>query len=447
VVTTEATAPPQEGDAGMLVDRPLYMERIARYIDAPMVKVLTGLRRSGKSRLLELTAGLLRQRGVPAERILRLDFDALELEPLRSAAALNEHLKQVLPSEGRVYVLLDEIQEVAGWERLVNSLVAAGRTDVYITGSNSNLLSSELATYIAGRYITIEVWPLSFREHLAFTAQFPAREGQDYGDAPTAVGNDTAQFPVRVGRSAGNEAEFGRYLRRGGFPGIAVAGFNDTDARAATADIYRSTLIRDALTRRAVRDAELFERVAAFALDNVGNPFSARRVAACLKSQNRAVSHQTVANYLAALEEAFVLARVPRYDIRGKALLATEEKHYAGDHGLVQALFGYSDQRLPGLLENIVWAELRRRGWEVRIGKVGAAEVDFVADRQSDRLYVQVAVTVLASAETRRREYAPLEQIRDSFPKYVLTLDPAAGDRTNGIQHQRLPDFLLSDAY
>jgi predicted AAA+ superfamily ATPase len=310
--------------------------------------------------------------------------------------------------------------------------VAEGRADVYVTGSNSNLLSSELATFIAGRYISVEVWPLSFREHLAFAAAYPVR---DRGDAQ---GFDTAW---------GGGDEFTRYLRRGGFPGVAVAGFDDADARGAVMDIYRSALIRDALTRHAIRDTEMFERVAAFALDNVGNPVSARRVAAFLKSQRRSVNHQTVANYLAAMEEAFVLARVPRYDIRGKELLATQEKHYAGDHGLVHALFGYSDRRLPGVLENIVWAELHRRGYEVRIGKAGEAEVDFVADRGSERLYVQVATTILASEETRRREYSPLEKIRDSFPKYVVTLDPAAGDVTDGIRHQRVPDFLLSDAY
>jgi predicted AAA+ superfamily ATPase len=408
------------------------MERIARYVDAPMVKVLTGPRRAGKSRLLALTAHLLRERGVPENRIMHLDFDALELVDLRSAQALGRHIADVIPPDGRIYVLLDEVQEVTEWERLVNSLAASGRADVYVTGSNSTLLSSELATYIAGRYISIDVWPLSFQEHLAFTAAYP-REDVD--------GTATLADPGR------GDVEFTRYLRCGGFPGVAVAGFAEPDARAAVADIYRSTLIRDALSRYAIRDAEMFERVAAFALDNIGNPFSARRVAAFLKSQGRSVNHQTVANYLAALAEAFVVTRVPRFDIRGKALLATDEKYYVSDHGLVHALFGYSDQRLSGILENIVWAELRRRGWDVRIGKAGAAEVDFVADRHSERIYVQVSVTVLASPETRRREYAPLEQIRDSYPKYVLTLDPAAGDTTGGIRHQRIPDFLLDNTF
>jgi predicted AAA+ superfamily ATPase len=236
---------------------------------------------------------------------------------IASAQALHAYLAGVLPSEGRGYVLLDEIQEVPEWERLVNSLLAEGRTDVYITGSNSRLLSGELATYIAGRYVSIEVWPLSFGEYLAFGAAYSKRD----------------------------------------------------------------------------------------------------------TGPNRTIRHETVLNYLAALAEAFVISRVPRYDIRGRALLATAEKHYVGDHGIVHALFGYSDRRLPGVLENIVWLELRRRGYEVTVGKVGTTEVDFVARRQEDTIYVQVATTIAASAETRRREYAPLEAIADNYPKYVLSLD------------------------
>lgn len=406
-----------------LVDRPLYLDRIEAFIDSPVVKILAGLRRSGKSRLLELTAGRIRDRGVPAERVLHLNFDSLEWSHLRSAQALDSYISATLPADGRVYVLLDEIQEVEEWERLVNSLVAGGRADLYITGSNSRLLSGELATYIAGRYVSIDVWPLSFREYLDFTAAYSDR--------------DTSR----------TDEEFARFLRLGGFPGAHIVPFEEADARALVTDIYRSTLVRDVLTRHAIRDVDVFERVAAFALDNVGNPFSARRVADYLKSQRRAIRHETVLNYLSALAEAFVIARVSRYDVRGRALLATDEKHYAGDHGLVHALFGYSDRRLPGVLENIVWAELRRRGYEVTIGKVGAIEVDFVATRRDERLYVQVATTIAASSETRRREYASLEAIADNYPKYVLTLDPLAGDRTGGIHHLRISDFLLAGNY
>lgn len=405
-----------------LVQRPLYLNRIEPFIDAPVVKVLTGLRRSGKSRLLDLIAEVLRGRGVPADRILHLNFDALELASLASAEALHAYLRDVLPGEGRLYILLDEIQEVVHWEKLVNSLLAEGRADLYITGSNSRLLSGELATYIAGRYVAIEVWPLSFNENLAFAAAYSQRD------------------PSRI------DDEFTRYLTFGGFPGVHVVPLDEPDARQMVADIYRSTLVRDVLTRNAIRDADMFERVASFAIDNVGNPFSARRVSDFMKSQRRSIGHETVLNYLSALTEAFVISRVSRFDIRGRAMLATDEKHFVGDHGIVHALFGYSDKRLPGVLENIVWMELRRRGYEVTIGKIGAAEVDFVARRQDETLYVQVALTV-AAEETRRREYAALEAIADNHPKILLTLDPLAGGNIGGIRHLRIPDFLLSDEH
>jgi len=399
------------------------MSRIERYIDADVVKVLTGLRRSGKSRLLELVVKLLRDRDIPDNRIAYLNFDSLEWAHLASAEALDAYLTSSLPTDGRIYVLLDEIQEVAGWERLVNSLMASRRADVYITGSNSRLLSGELATYIAGRYVTIEVWPLSFSEFLAFSAAYSSRD------------------------TSNTDQEFNRFLRNGGFPGIHTAALDEAEVTSMVADIYRSTLVRDVLTRNAIRDTDMFARVAAFAIDNVGNPFSARRVADFMKSESRTVSHETVLNYLAALEEAFVISRVQRCDIRGRQLLATNEKHYAGDHGIVHALFGYSDQRLPGVLENIVWLELRRRGFDVKTGSLGSAEVDFVASRRDEVVYVQVATTIAASAETRAREYAPLQAIEDNYPKYVVTLDPAVGDNGNGIRHMRVPDFLLLENY
>ncbi|WP_210604249.1 ATP-binding protein [Brevibacterium oceani] len=404
----------------IVVDRPDYLKRIEAFIDAPVVKVLTGLRRSGKSRLLDLVVERLIERGIDSDRIVHLNFDSLEHASLASAEALNDHLKKALPATGPVYVLLDEIQEVANWERLINSLLVDGRTDLYITGSNSRLLSGELATYIAGRFVTIDVWPLSFREYLVFRQTFSAAN-LDHADA-----------------------EFARYLRLGGFPGVHMLPFDETDARSMIMDIYRSTLVRDVLTRNRIRDADMFERVAAFAIDNVGNPFSARRVADFMKSQRRSVSHETVLNYLAALEEAFVIARVPRYDLHGKSLLATDEKHFVGDHGIVNALFGYSDQRLPGVLENIVWAELKRRGYDVTIGRIGGAEVDFVGRRAEDVVYIQVAATI-ASEETYRREHGSLQAIADNHPKYVLTLDPITGGNDNGIRHRKIADFLLAD--
>ena len=406
-----------------LVDRPLYLDRIEALIGAPVVKVLTGLRRSGKSRLLELVADRLQSRGISSERIFHVNFDSLELVQFATAESLNALIKETVPAQGPVYILLDEVQEVRDWEKLVNSLIADGRFDISIPGSNSRLLSGELSTYIAGRYISIDVLPLSFAEYLAFGGAYSNRD------------------MTRI------DEEFERFTRLGGFPGIHVTPLDDQTSQQMVSDIYRSTLVRDVLTRNSIRDVDMFEKVSAFVIDNVGNPFSARRVAEFMKSQRRKVSHETVLNYLNALAEAFVVTRVPRYDVRGRALLATDEKHYLGDHGITSALFGDSRQRLPGVLENIVWMELRRRGYEVFVGRVGKAEVDFVARRQSEVIYVQVSVTIAASEETRRREYAPLEAIVDNYPKFVVTLDPFSGDNAGGIHQMKIPDFLLSDQY
>jgi predicted AAA+ superfamily ATPase len=405
-----------------LIDRPAYLDLMVGYLDKPVIKVLAGMRRSGKSSLLALLAARLEDRGVPPERIVHIAFDAMRFDALREAPALHERIVNETPKEGPVYVLLDEIQEVDGWERVVNSLLADGRFDVWVTGSNSKLLSSELATYIAGRYVALDVSTLSFAEHRAFEAASGAsREG------------DT-------------EESFWKYVRRGGFPGVAFAGFDDAQAARAIADVYGSILIRDVLGRHRFRSPEMLERVALFALDNIGNPFSARRVADFLKSQRLSLNHQTVGEYLRAFGEAFVLTRMPRFDLRGREILATSEKYYAGDHGLVNALFGYSPSRLPGLLENIVQAELHRRGFDVFVGKVGEREVDFVAQYQDRRVYIQVTTT-MAEATTRQRELAPLRALPDAYPKFVLSMDPLAGDVTEGIRHLRVPDFLLDPGW
>lgn len=402
-------------------DRPTYLAKLEGYVDTPFAKVVMGMRRCGKSALLSLFHDRLLSRGVAPERVIQLNFDLLENATLCEPDALNTYISSRLPDQGPLYVLLDEVQEVDRWERVVNSLIAAGRTDVYLTGSNSKLLSSELATYIAGRYVSIEISTLSFSEFLSFARQS--------GQGPDDI-----------------RAQFNRYLVRGGFPVLFSADYSEEQVRQLVSDIYASTLLRDVLTRKNIRSPELFERVALYALDNVGNTFSARRVSDFLKSESKSITHQTVADYLAALGEAYVLHKTPRFDLRGKTHLATQEKYYAGDHGLINALLGYSATHLPGILENIVQAELRSRGYQVSIGKLGENEVDFVAQRQDERLYVQVAASILDPA-TRQREYAPLLAIRDSYPKYVLTLDDLASGTTEGIRHLRIPDFLLTQGW
>lgn len=404
-----------------LVARPAYEQWIRGYVGTPVAKVLTGIRRSGKSSLLTSTADWLRHRSTP-DRVVHIDFDLLSTEPLRSSVALDAHLRAITPPDGPFAVLLDEVQEVDQWERLVNSLLAEGRADIYLTGSNSKVLSSELSTYITGRYVAIDVTTLSFAEHLEFTDHL---QGSDVSDI-------AGQFEV--------------YVRRGGFPGLYVAEYDDAQTQQLVSDIYRSILVKDILSRHPVRNVELFERVAAFAMDNIGSIVSARSISMFLKSQQRMLSHPTVAEYLSFLTQSYLLTKVPRYDLRGRALLATNEKYYAGDHGLVNALFGYSTDRLPGLLENIVGAEIARRGYRVMVGKQGETEVDFVGERADEKIYIQVCTTIL-DPTTRRREIAPLAAINDSYPKYVVTLDQMAGGNQDGIRHVWIPRFLLDQSW
>ena len=399
-----------------LFPRPAYLAAIRPFIDQPVIKVITGMRRCGKSSLLQLVARELGQRGVPQDAIIQLNFEDFTLNELTSAPALHQYVIAHLPAEGRGYVLFDEIQEVDGWEKVVNSLQATCDVDLYLTGSNSRLLSSELATYIAGRYVAIKAHTLSFAEYSAL--------------------DDTA---------AGMAALFDQYQRRGGFPGLIGSRLDDRQHYQAVKDIYESALLQDAVARRNLRNVDMVRRVAAFAIDNVGSPFSARSVSQFLKSQRRTLSVETVLSYLDALCEAFVLIKVPRLDLRGKALLTVNEKYYAGDHALIHATLGYNDARLPGVLENVVAMELLRRGYDLSIGKWGDQEVDFVADSGADRLYVQVTTSLNANPVTRDRELAPLLAIPDSYPKIVLSLDQHAGGNIQGVRHLWLPAWLAGE--
>ncbi|MDR1767102.1 MAG: ATP-binding protein [Propionibacteriaceae bacterium] len=399
-----------------IVERPEQLAAIEPFVGAPMVKVLTGMRRAGKSTVLRMVASRLKE-SLGADRVIELDFDALAFSPLTDGARLKTHLDEAMAEPGGYAVFLDEVQEVDGWEKVVNSLLAEGRCDIYVTGSNSKLLSSELATYIAGRYVAHEVRTLSFAEHL--------------------------DFAKHLGATADVNAEFERFLRWGGFPGTRVAPLGDDDVYRAVRDIYNSALLRDVLHRKAIRNPDMLERLAAFALDTTGSVVSAASIARYLRSQNRKIDPDTALGYVSALSEAYIVNKCHRYDIQGKQRLAVHEKYYPGDHGLLSAVLGPSALRLPGTLEAVVWAELRRRGWTLGVGKWGDAEVDFVAEKDGARVYYQVTTAFANNAETLRRELRPLQAIPDSYPKRVLSMEPVALPLEGGIEHFRIPDFLL----
>ena len=407
-----------------IVDRRAYIHQLEEFADKPLIKVITGIRRCGKSSILQLLRGRFNERGVPDERIIYINFESFAHADLLDAKNLYKYVASSIRSEAEMYyLLLDEIQEVRDWEKCVNSLMVDHNVDIYLTGSNSRLLSSELSTYIAGRYVEIPIFTLSFDEYLRFQADY---------------------FPdMEISR----KEAFANYLRRGGFPVVHTSLNTEESAYRMVHDIYSSIILRDTVKRYNIRDVELLERVVRFAFDNIGNTFSGKSVADFFRSQMRKVDINTVYNYLSALESAFILYRVPRYDLRGREILKTQEKFYLSDVSLLYATMGYRDSLIAGVLENIVFLELKRRGYAVYIGKAGAAEIDFVAEKRGKRLYVQVAYK-LESQQTAEREFGSLLSIKDQYPKIVVTMDDFWKESVNGVRHAYISDFLSDgDAY
>jgi len=400
-----------------MVGRNIYMNQIRAFIDKPFIKILSGIRRSGKSVLLMLLKKELLNNGRNEENIIYINFESFNYSDIKAAKQLYEIVKLKILSNDKYYILLDEIQEVFEWEKVINAFQVDFNCDIYITGSNSHLLSSELATYLSGRYIQINIYTLSFAEYLKFKSV--------YSDNLKDI-----------------HIEFFNYLRIGGFPSVHESNFNEEQAYKIVYDIYSSILLRDVVQRYRIRDIELLERVVKFVFDNIGNKFSAKNVADYFKSQNRKLDLNTVYNYLNALESSYIIYRIPRYNIRGKEILKTNEKYFIGDQSLLYSLFGYRDRLISGILENIVMLELKRRGFNVYIGKLDNLEIDFIAEKQNRKLYIQVAYK-MTEKSTIDREYEPLLKVKDNFPKYVLTTDNNWHDTIEGIKHLHIADFLI----
>ena len=399
-----------------------YLQEVSPFIGKSFIKVLSGVRRCGKSSILSLLRDELIAQGAEAAHIIFINFESFAFSTLKTAEDLYRYIVERVQPKQRVYLLFDEIQEVEGWEKCINSCLVDFDADIYITGSNARLLSSELATYLAGRYIEIPIYTLSFAEYLQFQGCY---------------------FPQR--NMTPREA-FGTYLRKGGFPVIHTADYGEQEAYKIVADIYASVLLRDTIQRFNIRDIELLERVVKYTFDNIGNSFSGKNLADYFKNQKRKLDVNTIYNYLNALEAAFVLYRTSRYDIKGKELLKTQEKFYLSDVSLLYAILGYTDQKISGILENIVFLELKRRRYNVYIGKLGAKEIDFIAEKHGAKLYIQVAYK-LESQETVNREFSPLLEIRDQYPKFVVTMDEFWQENVEGVRHFYITDFLLSKEY
>lgn len=402
-----------------MIKRPIYLNRIIPYINTPFVKILTGVRRCGKSTILQMLIEHLRSTGIEDTRVIHYRFDSMEYDGM-TAKDLYTEIKGRLAQTGKTYLFLDEIQEIDKWEKVVNSLASDFDTDIYVTGSNSRMMSGEIETYLTGRYVSFRIFTLSFAEYLTFKAT-----------------HDTVRTP---------REELAEYVRLGGFPATHLQNFSQDEVYTIVHDIYNSTIFSDIVRRSQIRKVDQLARVVKFALQNIGNTFSAKTISDYLKSEHRTLDNETVYSYLEKLEKAYLLHRCSRYDIQGKEILKTQEKFYAADTALRYSILGYTPDSVASMLENVVYLELLRRGYSVSIGKTPDGEIDFIAERRNDKLYVQVTQEI-SSESTMQREYSRLLQIHDNYPKYVLRTDEFSAGNYEGIRTMHIADFLLAEDF
>ena len=399
-----------------MIVRQYYLDMLKTYRDIPLVKILVGIRRCGKSTILDMLKDDLINSDISADHVILLRYTSEELDDIITVKQMYRDIKDKMTDDKRYYLLLDEVQEIDGWEKAVNTLLEDMNVDIYVTGSNSKLMSGEISTYLTGRYISIPVYTLSFAEYMEF--------------------HKDSEFTK-------NEL-LNEYIRKGGFPIVALGNFDDHSSYQIVEGIYTSVVTNDIARRHNITNQELFNRVARFIVENVGKTFSANAIVKFLKSEGRSLSVETVYNYLEWLEKAFIIYRCSRYDMQGKSLLKTQEKFYLADSSLKYCIMGFDPRSVAAMLENIVFFELRRKGYDVYVGKNETKEIDFVAIRRDEKVYVQVCRNL---PEQSDREIANLLEIKDHYPKYVVTLDDLAGGNINGVKIIHLADFLLLGDY
>lgn len=399
-----------------MIIRTRYLDILKTYRDVPLVKILSGIRRCGKSTILDMLEKDLLESGVSADHIIHLRYTSEELDDSMTAKLMYRDIKEKMTDNNRYYLLLDEVQEVINWEKAVNSLLEDANTDIYVTGSNSKLMSSEISTYLTGRYISIPVFTLSFAEYIEF----------------------------KKGKGGTVKELLNEYIRTGGFPIVAIGNFDERSSYQIAEGIYNSVITGDIARRHHITNFDLFNRVVKYVIENVGKTFSANAIVKFMKSEGRSLSVESVYNYLEWLEKAFVIYRCSRYDMQGKSVLKTQEKFYLADSSLKYCVMGFNPKSVAAMLENIVYFELRRKGYDVYIGKNADKKIDFIAAHRDKRLYVQVCRNL---PEESDREIANLLEIKDHYPKYVVTLDELAGGNINGVRIVHLADFLLSEEY
>ncbi len=403
-----------------MIKREIYMKRIRPFIGTDLIKVMTGIRRCGKSVMLELIKQELIESGTDPAQFISINFEDMNYAHLQTAKALHKEItKKASDINGKVYLFFDEIQEVKDWEKCINSFRVSLDCDIYITGSNAKLLSGELATYLGGRYVEFVIYPFSFAEFI--------------------------ELYKTVAPDESIQKCFQKYLLVGGMPYLANIRYADDPSKQYLHDLFSSVQLKDILKRNKIRDVDLLERIIAYVMANVGNTFSAASLARFLKSEQRTVAPETLLNYIKYCCNAYLFYQVKREDLQGKQILASNEKYYIADHGIREAVFGGNMKQINLTLENIVYLELLRRGYVVTVGRIGDKEIDFVCHKRDEKLYVQVTY-LLASDETIQREFGVYDNIRDNFPKYVVSLDEFDMSR-NGIKHRNIRDFLLAEEW
>lgn len=394
------------------------MQRIRPFMNTDLIKVFTGIRRAGKSVMLELVKNELKESGIGEENFLCINFEQFSNSQFLDVESLYKKITDFQKNtKGKIYLFFDEIQEVDGWEKCINSCRIDFDCDIYITGSNAKLLSGELTTYLAGRYVEFVIYPFSFAEFFEMN-----RLKNPNVDKATC---------------------FMQFLKTGGMPFLSNFPDDDSAKSQYLIDIYNSVVLKDVVKRNNIRDVDTLERIVAYAFSNIGHIFSATSLSKYFKSENRKISHDTILNYLKFCSDAFLFYKINRYDLEGKKIVTVNEKYYCADHGLREALFGKNIQNIDQVLENIVCLELLRRNYKVYVGKKGDLEIDFIAEKQGKKIYIQVAY-LLANEETIKREFSVYNFVKDSYPKYVVSMDDLDFSQ-NGIIHKNIKDFLLME--
>lgn len=402
-----------------MIKRESYMKKIRPFINSDLVKVLTGIRRCGKSVMLDLIKKELLQQRVTPQQLISYNFENMSFARLCNAQALHDEIiNKTQALTGKIYLFFDEIQEVKDWEKCINSLRIELNCDIYITGSNAKLLSGELATYLAGRYVEFVIYPFSFSEFI---------------ELYNTIQPNTSETEC-----------FKKYLHFGGMPYLASLQYNEAACKQYLQDVYTSVELKDIVRRNNIRDVDMLERILTYITANIGTIFSANVLSKYLKSEGRSMATETIINYVKACTDAFLFYQVKRQDIQGKKLLAINEKYYVADHGIREAVFGGNMKDINLILENIVYLELLRRGYKVSIGKADTKEIDFICEKQDKKIYIQVTY-LLAAEETIQREFGVYNEITDNYPKYVLSLDEFDMSR-NGIIHKNIRDFLTDSS-